>query len=281
MKIADKSVVVTGGASGIGLALARRFRAEGARGIALADLQEDALLEAAGEIDALAVPCDVADEAAIKRLVAAAEDVFGSIDVFVSNAGIARMGGVDAPDEEWRQNWDIHVMAHVYAARAVAPKMAARGSGYLVNTASAAGLLSHVESATYSVTKHAAVAFAEWLSIVYGDQGVRVSVLCPQAVRTAMLAGRDEGVASLDGVLEPEQVADSVIEAMEREEFLILPHPGVQGYVAAQGLGSRTLAPGDAQAARGARRSPLVYEPALEPGGSPRAPRGRRSALRA
>ncbi|MCY4480713.1 MAG: SDR family NAD(P)-dependent oxidoreductase [Rhodospirillales bacterium] len=231
MKIADKSVVVTGGASGIGLALARRFRAEGARGIALADLQEDVLQEAAGEIDALAVPCDVAVEADIKRLVAAAEDAFGPIDVFVSNAGIARMGGVDTPDEEWRQNWDIHVMAHVYAARAVAPKMAARGSGYLVNTASAAGLLSHVESATYTVTKHAAVAFAEWLSIAYGDQGVRVSVLCPQAVRTAMLTGRDEGVASLDGVLEPEQVADSVIAAMEREEFLILPHPEVHGYV--------------------------------------------------
>ena len=231
MKIADKSVVVTGGASGIGLALARRFRAEGARGIALADLQEDALQEAAGETDALAVPCDVAVEADIKRLVAAAEDAFGPIDVFVSNAGIARMGGVDTPDEEWRQNWDIHVMAHVYAARAVAPKMAARGSGYLVNTASAAGLLSHVESATYTVTKHAAVAFAEWLSIAYGDQGVRVSVLCPQAVRTAMLTGRDEGVASLDGVLEPEQVADSVIAAMEREEFLILPHPEVHGYV--------------------------------------------------
>ena len=229
MKIADKSVVVTGGASG--LALARRFRAEGARGIALADLQEDVLQEAAVEIDALAVPCDVAVEADIKRLVAAAEDAFGPVDVFVSNAGIARMGGVDTPDAEWRQNWDIHVMAHVYAARAVAPKVAARGSGYLVNTASAAGLLSHVESATYTVTKHAAVAFAEWLSIAYGDQGVRISVLCPQTVRTAMLTGRDEGVASLDGVLESEQVADSVIAAMEREEFLILPHPEVHGYV--------------------------------------------------
>ena len=231
MKIEGKSVVVTGGASGIGRALARRFRAEGARGIVLADLQEEALRDAAGEIDALAVPCNVADEADIARLVAAAEEAFGPIDVFVSNAGIARMGGVDAPDAEWRQNWDIHVMAHVYAARAVTPKMAARGCGYLVNTASAAGLLSHVDSATYSVTKHAAVAFAEWLSIAYGDRGVRVSVLCPQAVRTAMLAGRDEGVASLDGVLEPEEVADSVIEAMEREVFLILPHAEVQGYM--------------------------------------------------
>ena len=231
MKIEGKSVVVTGGASGIGRALARRFRAEGARGIVLADLQEEALRDAAGEIDALAVPCNVADEADIAHLVAAAEEAFGPIDVFVSNAGIARMGGVDAPDAEWRQNWDIHVMAHVYAARAVAPKMAARGGGYLVNTASAAGLLSHVDSATYSVTKHAAVAFAEWLSIAYGDRGVRVSVLCPQAVRTAMLTGRDEGVASLDGVLEPEEVADSVIEAMEREAFLILPHAEVRGYM--------------------------------------------------
>ena len=224
-------MVVTGGASGIGRALARRFRAEGARGIALADLQEEAVKDAAGEIDALAVPCNVADEADIARLVAAAEEAFGPIDVFVSNAGIVRMGGVDAPDAEWRQNWDIHVMAHVYAARAVAPKMAARGCGYLVNTASAAGLLSHVDSATYSVTKHAAVAFAEWLSIAYGDRGVRVSVLCPQAVRTAMLTGRDEGIASLDGVLEPEEVAESVIEAMEREVFLILPHAEVQGYM--------------------------------------------------
>ncbi len=231
MKVKGKSVVVTGGASGIGLALARRFAAEGARGVTIADLQEDALEEAAAGIGCRAVPCDVADEAAIGRLVAAAEEAFGPIDVFVSNAGIARMGGADAPDAEWRQNWDIHVMAHVYAARAVAPGMAARGEGYLVNTASAAGLLSHVESATYSVTKHAAVAFAEWLSIAYGDRGVRVSVLCPQAVRTAMLAGRDGSVASLDGVLEPEQVADSVIAAMEREEFLILPHPEVQGYM--------------------------------------------------
>ena len=224
-------MVVTGGASGIGRALARRFRAEGARGIALADLQEEALLDAAGEIDALTVPCNVADEADIQRLVAAAEEAFGPIDVFVSNAGVVRMGGVDAPDAEWRQNWGIHVMAHVYAARAVAPKMAARGCGYLVNTASAAGLLSHVDSATYSVTKHAAVAFAEWLSIAYGDRGVRVSVLCPQAVRTAMLTGRDEGIASLDGVLEPEEVAESVIEAMEQEVFLILPHAEVQGYM--------------------------------------------------
>jgi NAD(P)-dependent dehydrogenase (short-subunit alcohol dehydrogenase family) len=231
LKIEDKVVVVTGGASGIGRALAYRFKNEGAKGIAVADLQADALQEVAAEIDGLAVPCDVAKESDIAHLVSAAQDAFGPIDIFVSNAGIARMGGEDAPDAEWQQSWDIHVMAHVYAARAVAPGMAERGAGYLVNTASAAGLLSHVESATYSVTKHAAVAFAEWLSIAYGDRGVGVSVLCPQAVRTAMLEDRDEGVASVDGILAPEQVADSVIDAIEQEEFLILPHPKVRDYM--------------------------------------------------
>ena len=122
-------------------------------------------------------------------------------------------------------------MAHVYAARSVAPGMAARGSGYLVNTASAAGLLTHTGSATYAVTKHAAVAFAEWLAIAYGDKGVRVSVLCPQAVRTAMIAGRESGVASVDGVLSPEEVAECVVETMAREEFLILPHAKVRDYM--------------------------------------------------
>ena len=231
MKIQDKVVVVTGGASGIGRALAHRFTTEGAKGIVVADLDEGSLREVAGEIGGMAVVCDVTDEADIAPLVAAAEEAYGPIDVFCSNAGIARMGGEETPDAVWQQNWDIHVMAHVYAARAVAPGMAERGSGYLVNTASAAGLLSHVQSATYSVTKHAAVAFAEWLSITYGDRGVAVSVLCPQAVRTAMLREREGGVASLDGVLEPEQVAESVLDAMEREEFLILPHPEVRDYM--------------------------------------------------
>ena len=231
MNIKDRVVVVTGGASGIGRAMARRFRQAGARGIVVADLQADALRDVAGEIDGLAVTCDVTKEGDILRLVTETEAAFGPIDVFCSNAGIAIMGGEDTPDAAWQQCWDVHVMAHVYAARAVAPKMAARGSGYLVNTASAAGLLSHVQSATYSVTKHAAVAFAEWLSITYGDRGVCVSVLCPQAVRTAMLQGRESGVASIDGMLEPEQLADSVIDAMSREEFLILPHPKVRDYV--------------------------------------------------
>ena len=231
MKIQDKVVVLTGGASGIGRALAHRFTREGAKAVVVADLDEAALREVAGEIGGLAVACDVTDEAHIGRLVSAAEDAYGPIDVFCSNAGITRMGGEDTPTAVWQQNWDVHVMAHVYAARAVPPGMAERGSGYLVNTASAAGLLSHVQSATYSVTKHAAVAFAEWLTIAYGDRGVAVSVLCPQAVRTAMLRDREGGVASLDGVLEPEPVAASVIDAMEREEFLILPHPEVRDYM--------------------------------------------------
>ena len=231
MKIQNKVVVVTGGASGIGRALAHRFAAEGVKAVVVADLDECSLRQVAGEIGGLAVACDVTDEADIGRLVATAEEAYGPIDVFCSNAGIVRIGGEDTPTAVWQQNWDIHVMAHVYAARAVAPGMAERGSGYLVNTASAAGLLSHVQSATYTVTKHAAVAFAEWLSITYGDRGVRVSVLCPQAVRTAMLKDREAGVASLDGTIEPEQVADSVIGAIEREEFLILPHPEVRNYM--------------------------------------------------
>ena len=231
MKIEGKSAVVTGAASGIGRALARRFARDGARGVVVADLRSGPLQAVADEIGGLAVACDVTDEHAVRALAAAAEERFGAIDVFCSNAGVAPEGGEETPDEEWRLNFDLHVMAHVYAARAVAPKMAARGSGYLVNTASAAGLLTHVESATYAVTKHAAVAFAEYLAIVYGDRGVRVSVLCPQAVRTAMTEGRGQGVASVDGMIEPAALADCVIETMEREEFLILPHPQVLEYL--------------------------------------------------
>jgi NAD(P)-dependent dehydrogenase (short-subunit alcohol dehydrogenase family) len=232
MEIRDKVAVITGGASGIGAALARRFHAEGAKGVVVADLQEAPLRAVADEVGGLAVTCDVAREADIQRLVARAEEAFGPIDIFCSNAGIARLGDEDVPDEEWQLNWDIHVMAHVYAVRAVAPKMAARGAGYLVHTASAAGLLSHIQSATYSVTKHAAVAFAEWVSIKYRDRGVRVSVLAPQAVRTPMTARPDGAeVASVDGMIEPEVLADCVVAAMAREEFLILPHPGVRDYM--------------------------------------------------
>jgi NAD(P)-dependent dehydrogenase (short-subunit alcohol dehydrogenase family) len=231
MKPDGKIAVVTGAASGIGRALARRFRQEQAKAIAIADIQAEPLQALAEEIGALAVVCDVAKESDILELIRRCETELGPIDVFCSNAGIARLGNEHAADAEWQLNWDIHVMAHVYAARALAGKMAARGGGYLINTASAAGLLTHIDSATYAVTKHAAVAFAEYLAINYGDRGVRVSVLCPQAVRTAMTAGREKMVASVDGMIEPEQLADCVIEAMDKEQFLILPHPQVLDYM--------------------------------------------------
>ncbi|HCU90376.1 MAG TPA: short-chain dehydrogenase [Gammaproteobacteria bacterium] len=233
MKVKDKIAVITGGASGIGAALARRFRTEGAKAIAVADIQESLLQEVAAEVDGMAVTCNVADEDDIQNLVSEVEDTLGPIDIFCSNAGIARLGDEDEPNDEWQMNWDIHVMAHVYAVRAVAPGMAARGSGYLIHTASAAGLLSHIQSATYSVTKHAAVAFAEWVSIKYRDQGICVSVLAPQAVRTPM-TDRPEGaiVASLDGMIEPEDLTDYVIETMAKEEFLMIPHQEVKGYMA-------------------------------------------------
>ena len=231
MKLEGKVAVVTGGASGIGRALARRFNAEGAKAVAVADVQTEALEAVAQEIGGLAVACDVSKESDIKNLVKRTEDELGPIDVFCSNAGIAILGDEHATDDQWQRNWDIHVMAHIYAARAVAQKMAERGSGYLVNTSSAAGVLTHIKSATYSVTKHAAVAFAEFLSITYGPSGVKVSVLCPQAVNTVMIQGREDDVASVDGMIEPETLADCVIETMEKEEFLILPHPQVLEYM--------------------------------------------------
>jgi NAD(P)-dependent dehydrogenase (short-subunit alcohol dehydrogenase family) len=231
MKVQGSSVVVTGAASGIGAALARRFAAEGARAVTVADIQEAALTGIAGEIGALAVGCDVTREADVLALVEAAVAAHGPIDLFCSNAGIVVPGGEDATDADWERSIGVNVMAHVYAARAVVPAMLERGEGYLLNTASAAGLLTQIGSAPYSVTKHAALAFAEWLSITYGDQGLKVSVLAPQAVRTAMTAGvPNGGVAGVDGMLEPEAVADAVVAGLEREDFLILPHPEVLEY---------------------------------------------------
>ena len=231
MKLQDKVAVVTGAASGIGRALARRFAAEGARAVVCADRQERAVRAFADEIGGLAIVSDVSSEEAVREVAARTESRYGRIDVFCSNAGLALLGDEHAPNEDWQRNWEVHVMAHVYAARAVVPGMVERGSGYLVNTSSAAGLLTHIHSATYAVTKHAAVAFAEFLSIHYGDKGIRVSVLCPQAVRTAMTAGQEAGVASVDGMIEAEEVAECVIEAMDREAFLILPHPVVRDYM--------------------------------------------------
>lgn len=233
MKIDGKCVVVTGAAGGIGAGLARRFAAEGARGVVVSDRDATGIERVVADIGdvAVAVPCDVTREAEIRTLVDTAEQRFGPIDLFCSNAGVIALGGPEAPDGDWQLSIDVNVMAHVYAARVVVPAMLERGGGYLLQTASAAGLLTQLGSAPYSVTKHAALAFAEWLAITYGDAGLKVSVLAPQAVRTAMTAGVvDGGVAGVDGMLEPEEVADAVVAGLDAESFLILPHPQVLEY---------------------------------------------------
>ena len=230
MDLKGKIAVITGAASGIGRAAALRFAKEGAAGLVLADLNAEGLTPVAQEVNGLAVACDVSREADIQRLVGEAETKYGRIDVYFSNAGIVRRGGLEASDADWERNWRIHVMAHVWAARAVVEKMVARGGGYFLVTASAAGLLNIVESATYGVTKHGAVAFAEWLAIAYGRRGLRVSCLCPQAVITGMYKG-DGGSAGVDGALTAEQVADAVVKVMREERFLVLPHPTVLDYM--------------------------------------------------
>ncbi len=211
--------------------MARRYAKEGAKGVVVADRDADRLRVVADDIRGLAVACDVAREADIKQLVAEAERRFGPVDVYFSNAGIGRGGHEDATDKDWADSWAIHVMAHVYAARALVPGMLARKSGYLLNTASAAGLLASMGSAPYGVTKHAAVALAEHLSIQYGDKGIRVSVLCPQAVDTNMFRGTGTSAAGIDGIMKPADVADAVIKAMDAERFMILSHPVVHEYM--------------------------------------------------
>jgi NAD(P)-dependent dehydrogenase (short-subunit alcohol dehydrogenase family) len=233
MEMKGKVIVVTGGASGIGAALSRRFAREGAAAVVVADLNLDAAQAVARDIGGLAVRCDVSKESDVQALIAQATERFGRVDVLCSNAGIALGGGVEAPNADWQRIWDINLMAHVYGARAVLPQMIERGEGYLLQTASAAGLLSHPDSALYAVTKHAAVSLAEWLSINYGDQGIRVSCLCPQGVRTPMLLGTDGERKSflLEGSVSAEQVADDVVAAMRDERFLVLPHPEVHDYL--------------------------------------------------
>jgi NAD(P)-dependent dehydrogenase (short-subunit alcohol dehydrogenase family) len=234
MDIKGKVAVVTGAASGIGRATARRFAAEGARAVVLADLDLAKTQAVAKEFGGLAVACDVSVERDIQALVSATKKAYGQIDIFFSNAGIlGREGGFDLEDDLWEKMWKIHTMAHVWAARAVVPEMMSRGEGYFLTTASAAGLLNIIESAPYGVTKHAAVAFAEWMRITYGRQGLRVSCLCPQAVSTGMVTG-DGGSAGLDGILSPEQVAEVIVNTMREEGFLILPHPEVASYFKAK-----------------------------------------------
>jgi NAD(P)-dependent dehydrogenase (short-subunit alcohol dehydrogenase family) len=237
METKDKVVVVTGGASGIGAGLAQRFAREGAQAVVVADVNLERAQAVARGIgaQAIATACDVSREADIQALARQARERFGRIDVWFSNAGIlGRLGGIELEDALWQKMWEIHGMAHVWAARAVIPEMAERGEGYFIVTASAAGLLNIVESAPYGVTKHAAVAIAEWLRIAYGRKGVRVSCLCPQAVQTDMT--RDgTGSAGIDGALTPEQVADVLVATMREERFLALPHPEVAGYFQAKG----------------------------------------------
>jgi len=232
MKVKDKVCVVTGAAGGIGEAIARRYAKEGAKGVVVADRDAGRLQAVANDIRGIAVACDVGKEADIRHLIAEAERRYGPVDVFFSNAGIGRGGHEDATDQDWADSWAIHVMAHVYAARALVPGMLERKSGYLLNTASAAGLLASMGSAPYGVTKHAGVALAEHLAIQYGDKGIAVSVLCPQAVDTNMLRMAGSTSASVDGVLNTDAVAQCVIEAMDAETFLILTHPEVKEYMA-------------------------------------------------
>lgn len=232
MLVKNKICVVTGAASGIGEAVARAYAQAGARGVVVADLKSsrDRLAKVAGDIDALAVTADVGLEDDVRALIAAAEEKYGPVDVFFSNAGLSRKGQENADDADWDVSWRVHVMSHVFAARALVPGMLERGSGYLLNTASAAGLLASLNSMPYGVTKHAAVALAEHLAIQYGDRGIRVSVLCPQSVQTGMTTP-GPSAARVDGVMQPEEVARIVMEAMETERFLILSHPTVYEYL--------------------------------------------------
>jgi NAD(P)-dependent dehydrogenase (short-subunit alcohol dehydrogenase family) len=238
VELADRNVVITGAGSGIGRALAVRFAAERPRTLVVADLNLESAEATAQAVGGVAVQVDVGREASILQLVDRAREAGGAIDVFFSNAGIPGPGGgPDASDEEWQRTWEINTMAHIWAARAVLGEMVERGDGYLLSTASAAGLLTQVGAMAYSVTKHAAVAVAEWLAITYGDAGVKVSCLCPQGVRTPMLdlALEDPiGAAPLlaEGLLEPDEVAEVVVEAMREERFLILPHGKVADYMA-------------------------------------------------
>lgn len=235
MSLRDKGVVVTGGGNGIGRALAVRAAADGAR-VVVNDIDADAAVAVAREVGGIALPADLATETGATQLVEAAIEALGGIDVFFGNAGIDSGAGEHVDDRTWEKAIDVNLMAHVRASRALVPHWLERGSGHFVVTASAAGLLTMIGNAPYSVTKHATVAFAEWLSIEHGNRGVRVQVVCPQGVNTRMLrsSGAVQELLSHDDALEPADVADTIVAAMDDGQFLILPHPEVAGYYAAR-----------------------------------------------
>jgi NAD(P)-dependent dehydrogenase (short-subunit alcohol dehydrogenase family) len=233
MELTAKVIVVTGAARGIGHALARRFALEQAKAVIVADIDGPGAAAVADEIGGASIPCDVSREDDVRRLVDQVQSEHGRIDIFCSNAGIAVAGGPEASDSDWQRIWEVNVMAHVFVARHVLPGMLARKDGYIVGTVSAAGLLNHLLAAPYGVTKAAALSFFEWLAIAHGDDGIRISCLCPQGVKTDMLAAERThlGIDFLTaGALEPEVVADAVVKGIADERFLILPHPEVAEY---------------------------------------------------
>ena len=235
MQIKDKRVVVTGAASGIGKALCEAFKSADAKSVVCVDMNIEGASETANDIDGLAIQANVGKEEDIINVIKESNDYSGGVDIFCSNAGIGGVHGFfEVETSDWQNIWEVNVQSHIFAAKHVLPQMLDRGEGYLMNTASAAGLLTQIGSAGYSVTKAAAVSFAEWIKITYGSKGIGVSCLCPQAVRTAMTA-QGAGVAGVDGMIEADVAAEDVIDAIEKERFLVTPHAEVLEYVSRKG----------------------------------------------
>ena len=235
MQIKDKRVVVTGAASGIGKALCEAFKNADAKSVVCVDMNIEGASETANDIDGLAIQANVGKEEDIINVIKESNDYSGGVDIFCSNAGIGGVHGFfEVQTSDWQNIWEVNVQSHIFAAKHVLPQMLDRGEGYLMNTASAAGLLTQIGSAGYSVTKAAAVSFAEWIKITYGSKGIGVSCLCPQAVRTAMTA-QGAGVAGVDGMIEADVAAEDVIDPIEKERFLVTPHAEVLEYVSRKG----------------------------------------------
>ncbi|MEK0163503.1 SDR family NAD(P)-dependent oxidoreductase [Phaeobacter sp. A36a-5a] len=234
MDLQGKTIVITGAATGIGRALALTIAKHGPRHIICADIDGASAQHTADDVGGSAFAVDVGSDQAMAQMIEAIERDIGPIDVFCSNAGILRIGGLETSLADWQRSWDVNVMAHVSAAQHLVPRMLERGGGYFLNVASAAGLLNQIGAASYGVTKHAAVGFSEWLAITHGDQGIGVSVVCPQAVKTAMTEGLEHSAAAVDGMITAEDVARICVEAIENETFLVLPHPTVASYIQAK-----------------------------------------------